>query len=539
MSNFSDGGAYARFGSARWAERTDLTKAGLFKPDGLAFAYHDQMLARIDTDAPKITIAGSGSGKARDLLVEMLCRPSQDAFAVLDPRGELFSTTMYTLAGQGIRAYPWCPVGTLGIHGLPCNPLDILDPAGPNFHADVQALAESLIPLSGSGNGKYFELTAQNCLSAIMKALAEKYGRASFPRLYHVLNIIQTDPNAWADEIERMSKSRFKDVKRVAAEMIFKQQDAPKEFSGILGEMLANLAWLNDPALLTALEDSGFSLSVLSEDGPAARVHFIVPAEFLSVWAPLIRTMFTTTILYKSRRPWARRTNLLVDESGQLGKFKALLSAYTFGRGAGVSAWCFFQDTGQIMSNFGREALQSFLGSSALRQFFGVRDYETARLISEMIGEATFAYDDAEAQARAREVRQAQAQSVLFGADPMDVAREFGHASRAAKRPSHVRRPLITPSEVLALSEDEQIVFISGRNLPPVKAKKYPYYTRRELAGRYLPNPYHPPLDRVRIQGRLRAKELRVYQRDVPHKYRDFPQYASGTALEIEGHPLV
>ena len=95
-----------------------------------------------------------------------------------------------------------------------------------------------------------------------------------------------------------------------------------------------------------ALEDGGFSLSVLSEDGPAARVHFIVPAEFLSVWAPLIRTMFTTTILYKSRRPWARWTNLLVDEAGQLGKFKALLSAYTFGRGAGVAPVA-FHDAGE------------------------------------------------------------------------------------------------------------------------------------------------------------------------------------------------
>lgn len=538
MSDFSNGGAYARFGSARWAERYDLNKAGLFKPDGLAFAYHNHSLLRLHTDAPKITVAGAGSGKARDLLVGMLCHPSQEAFAVLDPRGELFATTIYTLAGQGIRAFPWCPVGTLGIHGLPCNPLDILDPASLSFHADVQALAVSLIPLSGSSGGKYFELTAQSCLSAILKSLAERFGRASFPRLYRVLNIIQTDRYAWADEIERMTESRFKDVKSAAAEMIYKQQEAPKEFSGILGEMLANLAWLNDPTLLAALEEGGFSLSALSEDGPASRVHFIVPAELLSVWAPLIRTMFTTTMLYKSRRPWARRTNVLVDEAGQLGTFKALLSAYTFGRGAGVSAWAFFQDTGQIMSNFGREALQSFLGSSALRQFFGVRDYETARLISEMIGEATFAYDDEEAQARAREVRQAQAQSVLFGADPMESAREFAHASRAAQRPAHVRRALITPSEVLALPEDEQIAFISGRDLPPMREKKYPYYTRRELAGRYLPNPYHPPLDRVRVQGRLRPKELRVYTRDVPYKYRDFPQYASGTALEIEGYPL-
>lgn len=120
----------------------------------------------------------------------------------------------------------------------------------------------------------------------------------------------------------------------------------------------------------------------------------------------------------------------------------------------------------------------------------------------------------------------------------MAAAREFAHASRGANRKRHVRRPLITPSEVLGLPEDEQIAFVSGRNLPPIRAKKYPYYSRRELAGRYLPNPYHPPLDRISVPGRFGSKTLRVYERAVPEKYRHFPQYASGSALEIEGYPL-
>lgn len=538
MSDYASGGEYARFGSARWAEHSELKATGLLVPNGLPFGYAGQSLTLLDADAPKITIAGAGSGKARDLIVPMLCHPSQESFAILDPRGELFSTSVYKLAAQDIHAYPWCPMGTLGIQGLACNPLDILDPTSATFHSDVQAVAASLIPSPEGSNGRYFELTAQSCLAALMKGRAEQRGFVSFACLYDLLNIIETDPYAWADEIEELSKSQFDDVWRTAKQMYDKQHEAPKEFSGIMGELFANLAWLNDPTLRASLADGGFSLSVLSEDSPAARVHFIVPAEFLSVWAPLIRTLFQTTMLYKSRRPSARRVNLLVDEAGQLGKFESLLQAFTFGRGAGISAWAFFQDTGQIMRNFGREAIQSFLGSSALRQFFGVRDYETARLISNMIGEATFAYDDEEAQANARKARQAQAQSVLFGADPMAAAREFAHASRGANRKRHVRRPLITPSEVLGLPEDEQIAFVSGRNLPPIRAKKYPYYSRRELAGRYLPNPYHPPLDRISVPGRFGSKTLRVYERAVPEKYRHFPQYASGSALEIEGYPL-
>jgi len=89
------------------------------------------------------------------------------------------------------------------------------------------------------------------------------------------------------------------------------------------------------------------------------------------------------------------------------------------------------------------------------------------------------------------------------------------------------------------MPEDEQIIFISGQNIPPIKANKYPYFTRREMAGRYLPNPYHPPTDKVRVQGLFGKKWLRVNTVLIPQNYRLFPQYKGQTHLkQIEGFPL-
>ncbi|MEO1281980.1 MAG: type IV secretory system conjugative DNA transfer family protein, partial [Pseudomonadota bacterium] len=324
---------------------------------------------------------------------------------------------------------------------------------------------------------------------------------------------------------------------RTAAEMLAKQQDSPKEFGAIMGELYANLGFLDDPALLTALEGQDFSLGDLCHAPRTTKIFLNVPAEYLSLWAPLLRLFFTVAMLYKGRAPQAERIMLIVDEAGQLGKFEALLRAFTFGRGAGVRAWAIFQDAGQIIRNFGGPALQGFMGSAQMRQFFGVRDYQTAELVSNMLGSQTLSYDEPVMQDEARRQKQNAILGFINGThDPFGAAFDIAHYERKSKHRTKQRRLLMTPDEVLALPEDKQILFISGKNLRPVLAEKYAYFTRPEMAGRFLPNPYHPPLDRVRIAMR-RGSEMRAVIRErVPHAYRSFPQHHDGLWAYVEGY---
>ena len=57
-----------RFGSARWAEASDIASSGLLRGSGVQIGYLGNQAISLDTDAPMITIAGAGSGKMRDLL---------------------------------------------------------------------------------------------------------------------------------------------------------------------------------------------------------------------------------------------------------------------------------------------------------------------------------------------------------------------------------------------------------------------------------------------------------------------------------------
>ena len=95
-----------RYGSASWASEADLRRAGMFDGRGDRIGYFNGKSLTLETDAPRITIAGAGSGKARDLLVEAIAFNACKRNFILDPRGELYATTIINFAEAGAYA-PW------------------------------------------------------------------------------------------------------------------------------------------------------------------------------------------------------------------------------------------------------------------------------------------------------------------------------------------------------------------------------------------------------------------------------------------------
>lgn len=525
-----------RFGSASWAEANQLRTAGLFEPRGPQIGFFDRRALHLEGDAPMITIGGAGSGKLRDVLGYVVCRSPGERMMFLDPRGELASISWHVHALYGEQAYFFNPYGLHGLPQLACNPLDILSRDSPTFHTDCKFIARALIAVTSTSDGKYFEQRGGGWVEALLKIDVEVHGTTSLPRLIRLVNLAESGSPAWIDVIEAMSRSAFDDVRRTGGEMITKQQDSPREFGSIMGEIYACLGFLDDPVLQASLERSDFSLSKLCDPSETCKVFIMMPAETLMIAAPLLRLFFTVTMLYKGRTPLSPRVNLVVDEAGQLGPFEALLRAFTFGRGAGIRAWAFFQDIGQIIRHYGAPGVQGFLGSAQMRQFFGVRDYETARLVSNMLGTETLEYDDPKLQEAAKRQKALAVQRALSGEDMFSAMLDAAHYSRAEKLRTKQARKIMTEDEILGLPEDRQILFISGKNLPPVYAAKHPYFMQRAMAGLYLPNPYHPPQDKVRVAGRFSSKWARVIRESVPKKFASFAQYRGGTHAYVEGY---
>lgn len=212
-----------RYGSASWSSEAELRRAGMLGGKGLQIGYWGNTPLSLDTDAPSITIAGAGGGKMRDLLALAVANNAGERMFILDPRGEIAAVTMPNFALYKSHAYTWNPCGIAGLAQHPqhrCNPLDVLSLSSPRFHADCKFIAESLIPFSGAANGKYFEQRAREWAENILKARVEQNGSVSFPDLFRTVNIIETDPQAWAAQCEFMLRSSIEGVRRTAAEML-------------------------------------------------------------------------------------------------------------------------------------------------------------------------------------------------------------------------------------------------------------------------------------------------------------------------------
>ncbi len=519
-----------RYGSAGWASDEDMSRAGLFGHRGLQIGFRNNRAVRIDSDSPLITVGGAGSGKLRDQLSYVVCTTPHLRKLVLDPRGELSAISIHTFAAHNKNAHFFNPTAQ---HGLPMhklNPLEILDRNSPTLFADAKFIAEGLIALSGSGGGKYFELRSREWLESLMITIVLRDGKVTFSSLMREINSIEGNPIQWAGTLEFMMACEFESIRRTASEMLTKQQDSEREFGSIMGEIYAYMNVFNDPLLQVALDGSDVSLKDFDN------LFLIIPAEYVGIWAPLLRAIFTVAMLFKGRNPYAPRLHLIVDEAGQLGKAEFLMRAFTFGRGAGVRCWAVFQDTGQIIRNFGSESLQGFMGSAQTRILFGIRDLQTAEYASRMLGDETLEYDDEVRQSDAKFQKNQIVQNILEGANPVTTAHQYQHLDMSETSRTKQTRRLMTPSEILAMPEDRAIVFLSGKNLKPLYLEKYPYYEQQSMAGLYLPNPYHPPADKVSLKTFWGNFWHEIITTSVPNRFAHLSQYSNGTWKFVKGY---
>ena len=112
------------------------------------------------------------------------------------------------------------------------------------------------------------------------------------------------------------------------------------------------------------------------------------------------------------------------------------------------------------------------------------------------------------------------AMSIMNGSDPFSAYADMKYHAYGEEHRTKQARALMMPEEILSMPEDRQLLFISGKNLKPIFAEKHPYFERSDFAGRFLPNPFHPPNDSVPIPSRWGRRRARVIHERVPQQFR-------------------
>lgn len=142
----------------------------------------------------------------------------------------------------------------------------------------------------------------------------------------------------------------------------------------------------------------------------------------------------------------------IYNEFAQLGYMSRVEDGITILRGAGGQIWIVVQELSQLKGVY--KKWQAFLPSTT-RQFFGCSDLDTAKYISESLGQYT---------------------------ETVSKHDTGGQAD------SFIARNLLNPDEVVRLPKTAVLAFAQGE--APVRLKRMTYYEDKEYQGKFDKNPY-------------------------------------------------
>ncbi len=528
MAAPSDSGA-APYGSARFATSQEIARAGLFarQPHSLLIGFFEGRALWYSDMGGGMCVAGPRSGKLRDLLAYNICAGIHaPTMAVLDVKGELASVARDQTQDRKFCLH-WNPHR---LHGLPqdrINPLDYLRKDSPSLISDTKRFVENALPASGSPHSVYFEGRAREFVEALCLALVFRDGVLTYPALYRAINLLVMGGEDWLDLAFELADSDIEFLRRIEGEIAQSRDDSSGGFRGILGEITKAFACLSDPVLMDSVSPPfTASLGDLCSSDRAYQLYLMPPGDMVEPWAPIIKSVFVAARTYKARAPAAPRQTWVLDEIGNLGAFPQAVQLFTRDAGLGIRPWGFWQST-QQMAALGPGAEKIIPASAGLQNWFGVRDLETATTLSRMLGNRTLRYTDEQARERSLHAKRQAAMAAFSGRDPFRAAFEAAHHARMAELPALKALPLMCPDEVLGLPQGKQIVFVDGL-AHPVLADRVPYYAMPFMAGRYHPNPYFPPQDRVQVMTPRGPAWRRVIVEPVPRRFAHYPQYRNG-----------
>lgn len=526
-----------RHGFSRWATDDELQRARMFtrKPDSVFLGFYGRRPVYGQGQGPIGFFSRPRSGKFTLALAYNALGPDiHEGHALfLDMKGEIYCVARLQVSAAK-HLYAWNPNGLHGIPSCRINPVAHLRADSPELVARAKAFVLSWYPLSGGGSARFFEISCQDVLEALSVTLADNTGVLTLPDLHYAVNLLgQITSDAWLEIEAMLATSRFAHIRRVGAQLALYRQDIAGGgdgnvggLRGVITECFAAVSCLNDPQLRATLSPP-FDLSFEELCQPGAHpthLHLILLEDMVEAYNPVLRTMLEGLMSAKARQPFGPKMVAYLDEVAQLGHAPIVRKMLTLGAGLNLRPVLFLQAVAQL-DKIDRISRDVLLGSMSTKIYMQVDDNNTARMISDALGTSTQEYDDIPAQQAAALKSKELAGKILALDSTEETHREYAHYAQLSNHRSKIARPLLTPSEVLGQPRGSMIGFIDGLD-HPVKLQGIDYFLNPKLNGHWMPNPYHPPVDSVRLHGGFFGpRKHRVIKETVPPRYADWPQY--------------
>lgn len=450
------------YGTARWATRDDIRKAGLLADTGVVLGQFQNNYLRHDGAEHVLCFAPTRSGKGVGLVIPTLLTWPGSAI-VHDIKGENWDVTagFRSTFSRTLRFDP------TSLESSAYNPLREVR-RGLNEVRDVQNIADILVDPEGSLEKRnHWEKTSHALLvGAILHVLyagADKSlaGVAAF--LSNPDETIENTLYAMMDTAHLGEAGTHPVVASAARELLNKSDN---ERSGVLSTAMSFLGLYRDPVIAKVTSHSDWQIADLISGRPTS-LYLVVPPSDISRTKPLIRLILNQIgrRLTEEFDPATKRQRvlLMLDEFPALGRLDFFESALAFMAGYGLKAFLIAQSLNQIERAYGQN--NAILDNCHVRVAFATNDERTAKRVSEALGTTT-------------------EQRSMKNYAGHRLSPWLGHLMISR---SETARALLTPGEILQLPQTDEVVLLSGA--PPIKAKKARYYADRRLQSRVLPAP--------------------------------------------------
>lgn len=444
-------------GSARFATNKEV--APLTRVDtGLLIGRDGKSgkLMRYDGPAHLLTMAPTRTGKGVGTIIPNLLTSDRSVICV-DPKGENAK-----IAGRARQQFGSVhvldPFGVTGKPSAAFNPLDTLDPASLDVAEDASTLADALVfDEPGMAGEAHWNEEAKALISGLLLKIvaAESPGRRHLGTLREYLTMA---PESFTALLKRMQESDEAGglIARAANRHLGKSD---REAAGVLSAAQRHTHFLDSPRMTAVLGRSDFRFADLKRNN--VTVFLVLPPDRLSTYSRWLRLLVSQSLLDMARDPAKPPVPVLymLDEFAALGHLAPVERAMGLMAGYGVQLWPILQDVHQLRATYGQRA-GTFLSNAGVLQVFGVNDHDSARLVSDLLGQETVVF---QTMARALD----------------------SDKSGISYSQQHTARPLLTPDEVRNLPAQGQLLFLAGQR--PIVAAKLAYYADPEFKGAFDP----------------------------------------------------
>lgn len=420
-----------------------------------------------------LTVAPTGAGKTTSVAIPN-SHDWPDQLVVFDPKGDIVDIVAEERKRRTGRDY----VSIDARRGKETGSLDVLswiDPASSYAHADIDVITAAFVvdDIKKTSNDKTFdELARQLFKIAILEVLSnpsyqpEDRTLASVrafltnPRLMDVLSDIderaETYPNPKA-------------LKELIGQVLVYSQASDRTFGSVLATLEPMTNWLSSPSQQPLVCGSAGKVVPLERiRDRSIDVYITIPLGMIDATPSVARVLLAAIfqqflVAYETGQNRDGRTLFIIDEMPRLKKFELLEKIRDAGRGLGIVLWPLVQDLSQLTHFYGKEGRGSWLSSADIITFFGIRELETAKYLSEMLGNRTaFIRENSTTLSNSKGIKGI-----------------MGMPSKSKQESNKVQsRRLKLAEEIIQMPNDELVIMKSG--VDPIEAKLLRYFERAE-----------------------------------------------------------